>query len=186
MKTIFRTLLACTFISVTASANATLISDLGGIDNYIGSANLGNSGSATEESWVESLLSLDVTYENSYSSGASNWTLVDDLGVDDVYYLALTETVDYFLIKLGNGGTSIHSHYLFENVGDLNYAVVDFSAAGVDFTINNISIGRMSHVGEFSSTVPTSQSNHVSSPTVIALLLSGLSMLFTRRKSHKS
>ncbi len=182
-----RPILAMIFVFMASTANANFISDVGGIDNFITSFNVPNSGSATEESWVESVLGADVTIDNSYSSSGSNWTLVDDAGIDDVYYLSLSSPVDYFLVKLGNGGTSIDSHYLFENIGDLAFAVVDFSVAGVDFSIRNISIDRMSHVSEFLTDTPpsggpgTSQQN-VSAPSNVLLLALGLLAFVVRKR----
>ncbi|WNO09879.1 PEP-CTERM sorting domain-containing protein [Teredinibacter sp. KSP-S5-2] len=151
------------------------ITDVGGVDRFIASSDLRNSGSATEEAWVESILDFDVTFNTSYDSNGSDWTLLD--GMSDVYAASINTASDYFLIKLGTGGTSLQSHYLFENIGDLDWAVVDFSAAGIDFSIKNISIDRMSHVGEFSSV-------SVPEPSSIFLIGLGLLGLIAQRKRH--
>ncbi len=158
------TLLSCLLFG--AGAQALTITDVGGEDTFLDSTTLANSGDAFEEAWVESVLGFDVTLDASYDSGAPDWQLID--GTTDVYASMLTTDPLYFLLKIGTGGTTLDSHYLFQNVGDLSWAVVDFSDVGIDFSVQNISIDRMSHVGEFDGT---------SVPEPATLLLLGLGLI---------
>ncbi len=175
IRLIVNVLLLSVMASLSCLSWSLSITDVGSIDQFLSSSDLGNSGAATEEAWVESVLGFDVEYNAGYASSGSDWTLLD--GETDIYAAELTDTPDYFLIKLGTGGTSLDSHYLFENIGDLAWAVVDFSEAGIDFTIQNISIDRMSHVGEFGS---------INVPEPSSAILFGLGLLgliFQRRLS---
>lgn len=151
-----------------------LISDVGAVDTFLTSADLGNSGDAAEESWIEGYLGFDVTLTSKYDSNGSDWTQIE--GEDDVFATALGDTPDYFFIKIGTGGVGLDSHYLFENIGDLSWAVVDFSDAGIDFSIKSVDIGRMSHVGEIDA------STSVPEPSIIALFGLGLIALGFKRK----
>ncbi|WNO09878.1 hypothetical protein [Teredinibacter sp. KSP-S5-2] len=162
----------CVFPMVNLWALA--ITDVGGIDSFIASADLGNSGDATEEAWVESILGYDVDYMTSYDSFGSDWTLLD--GESDVYAAELSGSPSHFLIKIGTGGTDLLSHYLFENNEDFTWAVVDFSDAGIDFAENNISISRISHVGEFGDLI------EVTEPSSIALIILGTIGLMIQRR----
>ncbi len=153
MNILLKTLISLVVAMASLQAQALLISEVGGTDTFLTSADLGNSGNAVEEAWVEAYLGLDVTLDDKYNSEGNDWTLADDLGNLDVYYLEMNTAPEYFFIKVGTGGTSLDSHFLFENIGDLSYAVVDFSEAGINFSIQNISIDRMSHVGEIEGTV---------------------------------
>ncbi len=148
------------------------MTDVGGIDLFRASTTLTNSGDAAEEAWVESILGFDVSLSKKYNSGGSDWALLDN--EDDVYASAFSTSPNFFLIKLGTGGTTLESHYLFENIGDLDWGVVDFSVIGVDFSIQNISIDRMSHVDEFNGSA-------IPEPSTLALIGFGLALLSRRR-----
>lgn len=160
---------------ISGSAWSLAITDVGSIDHFIASDTLTNSGDGTEEAWVESILGFDVILSDKYDSYGSDWTLLEN--EDDIYAAALATSPNFFLIKLGNGGTTLESHYLFENLGDLDWGVVDFSSVGVDFSIKNISIDRLSHVGELREFV-------IPEPSILALLgfgLVGLGLILRRR-----
>jgi hypothetical protein len=151
------------------------MTDVGDVDLFRASTTLSDSSDAAEEAWVESILGFDVSLSDKYDSGGSDWTLLDN--EDDVYATALDTSPNFFLIKLGTGGTSIDSHYLFENIGDLDWGVVDFSVAGVDFSIKNIGIDRLSHVDEFDE-------HAIPEPSILALIgfgLVGLAFISRRR-----
>ena len=165
-------------ISMSSQASAFTITDVGGEDIFVGSTTLSSSGDAAELAWVQDILNdQTITFSDKYDSYGSDWQLVD--GETDVYAADLAFDPEYYLIKMGTGGTNIDSHFLFENIGDLSYAVVDFSDAGIDFSIKKLNIGRISHVGEFgSSTID------VPEPANLALFGLGIVALgFSRKRT---
>jgi len=166
-------------ILMSSQAYALTISDVGGEDTYLASTTLSSSGDAVELAWVRNTLNdQTITFSDKYDSYGSDWQLLD--GETDIYAADLTFDPEYYLIKLGNGGTSIDSHFLFENIGDLSFAVVDFSDAGIDFSIQNINIDRMSHLSEFNGTVD------VPEPGNLALFGLGIAALGLSRKKQKT
>jgi len=162
-------------VSTRSHAGIITLDDVGGVDNFIASDDLRNSGDNAEINWVESVLGMDVVLSDKYDSHCRQWQLID--GEFDVYASELNDDPDYFLIKLGTGRLDIDSHYLFENVGDLAWAVVDFSDAGIDFTMRRVNIGRVSHIGEF-GTVTTYK---VPEPNAVMMMLLVVAAAATRR-----
>ena len=178
MKKVFLGVAIIGAISMSSQAFALTITDVGGEDKFIGSTKLSSSGDAVELAWVRDTLSdQTITFSDKYDSDGSDWQLID--GETDVYAASLTFDPEYYLIKLGNGGANIDSHFLFENIGDLSYAVVDFSDAGIDFSITKLNIDRISHVGEFGSTTV------VPEPANLALFGLGIAALGFSRKKQK-
>jgi hypothetical protein len=169
-------LVASLFIS--SSAWSLTITDVGGLDDFLASAYLGNSGDAAEEAWVESIVGFDVQLSDKYDTNGSDWTLIDHVSQTDIYATSLNTSSEYFMIKLGTGGTTLDSHFLFENIGDLAWAVVDFSDAGIDLTVRNINMNRLSHVAEMG------EYHEVPEPSVIMLFglgVIGLGLTLKRR-----
>jgi hypothetical protein len=160
---------------ISGPAWSLAMTDVGDIDLFRASTTLDDSGDAEEEAWVEGVLGFDVSLSDKYDSDGSDWTLLDN--EDDVYATEFSTSPNFFLIKLGTGGTTLESHYLFENIGNLDWGVVDFSVTGVDFSIKNISIDRLSHVDEF-------EEYAIPEPSILALIgfgLVGLSFISRRR-----
>jgi len=173
---------------VSTNAAATLLSDVGGVDRFIASTSLKNSGNDNELNWAQETLrqelndqSITLKLEDKYDSDGGNWTLIDHLTENDIYSTKFNVNPSYFLLKFGTGGTNFDSHLLFENVGDLSFGVIDFSVAGIDLSaVKNFTIDRISHVDEFNAnpTQPPGGTTPIPEPMTIslfALALLGLS-----------
>ncbi len=168
-------------IAMAAPSWAIPIATVGSLDSLVanpGTTSPINSDDATEEAWVESLLGgIDVTYL-SRNEGAFNFQTIDE--ISGAYAHTLTNTPTYFVIKIGTGGIGGPSHFLFENLSELSYAVFNLSDLGLN-GIRNQNIGRISHISEFSA-----GSNRVPEPGTMALLAGGLVALgFASRRQQK-
>lgn len=117
--------------------------DVGSADTLLFQADLNNSSEAEELSWVKSVLGVEVTFD--YKVDSFNWLKTDNT-TGEIYATALQNSPEYFLIKMGNIKIEPinYSHFLFENLADLSYAVIDLADFGAD--INNINIFKVSHV----------------------------------------
>ncbi len=133
----------------SVNASATLLKDVGGVDNFIASETLTNSGNNTELNWVRNALNdQTITLDEKYDSAGSDWQLLT--GETDIYSTSLLNSPGYFLLKFGIGKTGVDSHLLYENIGDLTCRLIDFSEAGIDLlSIKKFHIGKISHVDEF-------------------------------------
>lgn len=128
--------------------------DVGDEDVLINSTKLPNSGLATEQAWITSVL-------------GSSWLISDsDLGIGpsdalatngtNVYAMSLPTAPTYFYVKTGNVDSGF-DHFLYENKDNLAYGVVNIGAWG-----SNANVGKISHVGS------------VPEPTTLLLLGFGL------------
>ncbi len=169
------------FVSCTASA--TLIEDVGGVDEFIASATLTNSGDDTELSWVRDILNdQTITLDDKYDSTGDEWSLIED----DIYLTELINNPSYFLLKFGTGQTGVDTHLLYQNIGDLAYGVIDFSDAGIDLlSIKKFHIGKVSHVDEFNANPIPHQpqgSTPIPEPMTISLFALALFGLVRRNR----
>lgn len=168
--------LALTVLS--ANASAIPIGVLGGYDTLKAQADLGNSGSAVEQAWVEAELGFTIEYTqlDDITSSGSLWETVDGGIAGDYAFDFGAIGPAYFLVKTGNGGnnTAVNSHYLFENMDSLEWAFVNLSVFGVADVTN---VGVISHAG-------VSESYLVPEPGILALLGIGL-VGFSLRSNKK-
>ena len=172
MKSHLTRLLFCTAFIMAGQAQAASLDYYGGLDNLIDEAYLSDSSVATEEAWVESVLETDVVFgEKLEGLSESSWDQVD--GYDSVYAMDLDSSLEYFLLKTGQGTDDGHNYFLYQNLDDLAYAVIDLAELG--FNELKLDITKISHVSTVSA-VPL--------PAAVWLFLSGLAGLLylSRRK----
>ncbi len=180
--------LACGVLLATAgSAFSYTLSggtDIGELDKYVAKANLANSDEKAELDWVNSVLNPSVaTFKTKYDElELSSWQPAE--GFEDIYAYNLGNNgafYDYFLVKLGNNNGTNFTDYLFENVDNIEWAVLDinnsFDGTGISGTIEKIS-----HISLFDS-----GSTPVPEPSTFLMLGAGILGLglYGRRRVKK-
>ena len=162
------------FSCLAMPANAITMAQLGSVDNFLGSVTLSNSGASTEESWVSSVIgySARISYRGVYNI-STGWELVD--GPDGYWAHRLVTSPAHYVLKLGVGESGADTHYLFENLVELDWAVIDFSQMLAGQQGLRFNFGRISHLSEFDGTdkPPTD----LSEPGSLALLMIGFGLL---------
>lgn len=163
-----------TALALTITVSGTSV-EVGAIDSLLAETKLDNSNPVTETNWVNQILDPDVQFE----------LKIEDLVRDDWYEVDGTLGVfaldlggyepGYFLVKTGNVTDDDNRDFLFENNGDLGWAIIDLEEMG--FTrISNIT--GVSHVTLFSS-------DPVPEPATMILFGAGLAGLAGVRRRKR-
>jgi len=153
----------CGFLVFAGQASAIMVgsTDVGAVDDFLYSTALANSGDQNEIDWVNLMLGTayttsDLTKLNTPTQAA--WVATN---TTNVYAMDFQTTPEYFYIKTAPSTLSM-THFLYKNLADYNWGVIDLQEAGVQ--IQNV--GKLSHFGEIGTAVPE--------PTTMLLLGLGL------------
>jgi hypothetical protein len=166
-------------LAASGSALAIPLTEVGAVDTLLAQAALPNSGEATEEAWVESVLGFDVEMTFKLDESGT-WLGVDD--TPNTFALALETSAEYFLLKTGNLASvsnpdNPNTHFLFDNAEVMAWAVVDFTDMGYTPLVTKVK--KVSHVVEFNET------SQVPEPGTLLLLGSGLCGLALMRRRRQ-
>jgi len=138
---------SCAFVVLAlvgsnASAGPLTLADVGGVDPLVPGAKTNiASGDAIEKAWIADVLGIpagQLTYQKIAASGGANWEQIS--GSTDLFAFNLGSDPTWFMVKTGAGAP--FNHYLFSNVGNLDWAVVDFNEFGFD----DVNVEKISHV----------------------------------------
>jgi len=147
------------------------ILSVGDIDTHIASTNLSSSSKTAEQAWVQSEVGSNFIFSGKNET-LDGWELVD--GTSSIFAHKLINEDEYFLLKTGKGNLAGDTHFLFSNVSELSYAVIDLFALG--FNNQKVEISKISHISEFGN------ATQVPEPAPLALLAIGLIALAFRKK----
>lgn len=120
--------------------------NVGEVDTLKASASLSNSGDQTEIEWIQDVLGASYTMSSKFDVTEVNWVETDQNSKVYATDLGLGAG-DYFFIKIGNNAGTTDTHFLFNNLDSLAWAVINLeSSFGSDlFELKNI--GKVSHIG---------------------------------------
>jgi hypothetical protein len=156
-------------VCLATPAHAISIATVGSVDKFLDSARLSNSGNG-QASWVSGVLGFAATISfNNDPVASSAWELVN--GSADHWAYSLATDPAHYVLKLGVGNSGADTHYLYKNLAELSWAVIDLSemllGQQVDFNF-----GRVSHIDEIDGSVQLSE------PGSFGLLILGFGLLF--------
>jgi hypothetical protein len=162
--------------ALTIQSGAT---DVGGLDTILYYDHLANSGDQSEVDWVNGLLGTSYTKDNDYvkvDKPGTGWSSITFYQVDNstnTFAYDLSRDGGYFLLKLGNitidpknNNITVPDYFLYRNDPSSKWAV--FSLDGIrtsltnyfasnnitGYSVDNFTIDKISHIGEFGSPVP--------------------------------
>jgi hypothetical protein len=169
MNTAKRLLLISAGILLSTAASAIPVAIVGGVDTLLAKTTLGNSGSSTEVTWINSVLGTSLQSPDYLKTDvtAADWLAVD--GLSGVFSFSLDSPADAYLIKIGNNSGSAYTHFLFSNTDSQLWATINLTAMGFD-SKNTLNIGKVSHIGAG----PASTEVAVPEPSSLGLLVAGL------------
>jgi hypothetical protein len=187
-KLLVRLVTGVLVLGMAGMAQALTMDDVGEVDKLIAETNLGNSGEATELTWVnDTLFALklgdghDFVFKDEMDENASEWqTIIDG---ESVFAYETEDEPAYFLIKTGKNSGSINTHFLFDNLNSIDWAVISLLAMG--FSDSNIlNISKVSHIDGFDG----DGNQPVPEPATVLLVGTGLAGLAAvrRRKAKKN
>ncbi len=138
--------------------------DVGEVDTWIASTDLGNSGENTELLWVQSVLGSDIVFqEKTETEEGAGWLQTNE---DPRVYAFdfVGDDPEYFFVKTGSTASG-NTHFLFENVLNFSWGVIDLDLNDIE-SIKNVD--KLSHIDEYGAGAP------VPEPATLVLLGSGL------------
>ena len=184
MLNLIKLMVAMALTSFSVNVSAYALADVGTKDALLAADTLKNSGSATEEAWIESVLGFDINYTQMSGgiSEGSNWeSVIGGSAGDYAFEFDIGFNPEYYLLKIGGGkgAGADETHYLYDNLESLQYAYVNLSDFGDDVKLENIGI--ISHIG--STGGGGGGGGNAPEPSMVGLLAIGLlGMAISRRK----
>ena len=148
-------LAVCSMLTISTPASAYSVDGayVGGVDTFMASIYISPPNPTNEVAWVNTILGTSFTatdlVKTDMGSGGLPWGPVDENS--RIVAFNLQDTPSYFYIKTGNLQVTGDNEFLFQNVAELDWAVVNLD----DFGGNIIKeFGQFSHVGELGGTTP--------------------------------
>jgi hypothetical protein len=138
-------------LSVAVSASALTMTDVGSVDLLMASDYITPSSNAKEIEFIEDNSNLVVPYYSTSDTVEGDWTNVE--GTIWAYDFGSFVT-NLFVIKTGNLKDTTDNTFLYENVDEFRYAVIDFADYGTNMLLaksgnfkTNMNAGKISHIG---------------------------------------